>query len=99
MRWTVHPARAHPARTIIPAHRVEAVIHQPCGAHPTAVYGCYDYDSEHLELYVKHARTADGVRDYIQKYILSSRNFTEYLEKVGGKNKLEALQADPVLGY
>ena len=91
--------RQHPARTVIPAHRVEAVIHQPFGAHPTAVYSCYDYDSEHLELYVKYARTSEGVRDYIQKYILSSRNFSEYLEKVGAANTLDNLKADPVLGY
>jgi glutaconate CoA-transferase, subunit A len=91
--------RQHPTRTVIPAHRVEAVIHQPFGAHPTAVYGCYDYDSEHLELYVKHARTDEGVREYIQKYILDSRDFSEYLEKVGGARKLESLKADPVLGY
>ncbi|MBI3934550.1 MAG: CoA transferase subunit A [Acidobacteria bacterium] len=91
--------RQHPARTIIPAHRVEAVILQPFGAHPTAVYSCYDYDSEHLELYVKHARTSPGVRDYIQKYILGSRDFSEYLEKVGGAGRRDELKADPVLGY
>ena len=91
--------RQHPTRTVIPAHRVEAVIHQPFGAHPTAVYGCYDYDSEHLELYVKHARTAQGVKDYIQQFILSSRSFSEYLEKAGGATKLDPLRADPVLGY
>jgi len=44
-----------PERTIIPAHRVEAVIHQPFGAHPTAVFGCYDYDAAHLKLYVDHS--------------------------------------------
>ena len=91
--------RQHPTRTVIPAHRVEAVIHQPFGAHPTAVYGCYDYDSEHLELYVEHARTAGGVREYIQQFILSSGSFSEYLEKVGGASKLEKLRADPILGY
>ncbi len=91
--------RQHPTRTIIPAHRVEAVIHQPHGAHPTAVYSCYDFDSEHLELYVKHARTSGGVREYIEKYILSTRNFEEYLEKVGGAARLAKIQADPVLGY
>ncbi|HWP84432.1 MAG TPA: CoA-transferase [Terriglobia bacterium] len=91
--------RQHPTRTVIPAHRVEAVIHQPFGAHPTAVYSCYDYDSEHLELYVRHARSRDGVRDYIEKYIRGSRNFAEYLEKCGGAARLNSLKADPVLGY
>ena len=91
--------RQHPTRTIIPAHRVEAVVHQPFGAHPTAVYSCYDYDSEHLELYVQHARTPDGVLAYIEKYILSTRDHSEYLDKIGGTKKLDALRADPVLGY
>jgi acyl CoA:acetate/3-ketoacid CoA transferase alpha subunit len=91
--------RRHPARTIIPAHRVDAVIHQPFGAHPTAVYSCYDYDAAHLELYVQHARTPDGMRRYIQQFILGTRNHAEYLDKVGGPPRLEPLKADPALGY
>lgn len=91
--------RRHPTRTIIPAHRVEAVIHQPFGAHPTAVYGCYDYDPEHLQLYVEHARDPKRMQDYIENYISSTRDHSEYLEKVGGQAKLDALKADPVLGY
>ncbi|HLD78765.1 MAG TPA: CoA transferase subunit A, partial [archaeon] len=91
--------RKHPARTIIPAHRVEAVIHQPFGAHPTSVYSCYDYDAEHLQLYVEHARDPQRMQEYIQKYIVSTRDHAEYLEKVGGQAKLDALKADPVLGY
>ena len=91
--------RQHPTRTVIPAHRVEAVIHQPYGAHPTAVYSCYDFDAEHLELYVKHARTAAGVREYIEKYILGTHDFAGYLEKIGGAAKLAKIKADSVLGY
>jgi len=91
--------RQHPTRTIIPAHRVEAVIHQPFGAHPTAVYSCYDYDSEHLQLYVEHARDPKRIGDYIEKYILGTRDHAEYLDMVGGQAKLDKLKADPVLGY
>lgn len=91
--------RQHPTRTVIPAHRVEAVIHQPFGAHPTAVYSCYDYDAEHLQLYVEHARDLKRIGDYIQKFILDTRNHGEYLEKVGGQAKLNELKADPGLGY
>ncbi len=88
-----------PERTIIPAHRVEAVIHQPFGAHPTAVFGCYDYDAAHLKLYVDHSKRAERIGDYIQNYILSTKNHDTYLEKVGGLRHLEGLKADPVLGY
>ncbi len=91
--------RRSPERTIIPGHRVEAVVHQPFGAHPTAVFGCYDYDAEHLELYVEHARQPERVRDYQDRFILGTRDHWEYLEAVGGLKRLEGLRADRILGY
>lgn len=88
-----------PERTLLPGHRVEAIVHQPFGAHPTAVFGCYDYDAEHLKLYAEHARTAETMGEYLQTYVFGVRDHSEYLEKVGGTRQLEALKADPVLGY
>jgi glutaconate CoA-transferase subunit A len=87
-----------PERTIIPAHRVEAVVHQPYGAHPTAVYGSYDYDSEHLRLYVGHSKTGN-IAAYLDAYVRGTRDHAEYLEKVGGGSVRDRLKADPVLGY
>jgi len=88
-----------PERTIIPAHRVEAVIHQPYGAHPTAVFDRYDYDAAHLKLYVEHSKRAERIGDYIRDYILATKDHREYLEKIGGAVQLQKLKADPVLGY
>src|SRR5258705_10868832 len=88
-----------PERTIIPGHRVEAVIHQPFGAHPTAVFGCYDYDATHLKLYVEHSKLAERIGEYIDTYIRGTKDHREYLEKAGGLAHLAALKADPVLGY
>ena len=88
-----------PERTVIPAHRVEAVIHQPFGAHPTAVFGCYDYDADHLKLYVEHAKRPERMREYLETYIRSTRDHWEYLEKAGGLQRLQGLKADRVLGY
>jgi acyl CoA:acetate/3-ketoacid CoA transferase alpha subunit len=86
-----------PERTIIPGHRVEAVVHLPFGAHPTAVFGCYDYDAAHLKLYVEHSRRADKIGDYISTYIRGTRDHREYLAKAGAR--LDDLKADPALGY
>jgi acyl CoA:acetate/3-ketoacid CoA transferase alpha subunit len=88
-----------PERTIIPGHRVEAVIHQPYGAHPTAVFGCYDYDAAHLKLYVEHSKRADRIGDYIDSFIRGTKDHREYLEKAGGLAHLESLKARPGLGY
>jgi glutaconate CoA-transferase subunit A len=91
--------RAQPERTIIPAHRVEAVVHQPWGAHPTAVFGCYDYDSAHLKLYVEHSRRGEKIGDYIDNYVRGTKGHWDYLEKSGGMRHLESLKATRILGY
>jgi acyl CoA:acetate/3-ketoacid CoA transferase alpha subunit len=91
--------RRQPERTIIPAHRVEAVIHQPWGAYPTAVFGRYDYDAAHLKMYVEHSKRSDKIGDYIETYIRGTKDHWEFLEKSGGLPHLEALKAEPGLGY
>jgi acyl CoA:acetate/3-ketoacid CoA transferase alpha subunit len=89
----------YPAQTIIPAHRVEAVIHQPFGAYPTAVFQCYDFDGDHLKLYVNHAKTIERFPEYLNTYVLGVKNHWEYLEKSGGLRRMNELKADRILGY
>ena len=91
--------RKEPERTIIPGHRVEAVIHQPWGAHPTAVFGCYDYDAAHLKLYVEHSKRADRIGGYIDTYIRGTKDHWDYLQKSGGLAHLSSLKAMRILGY
>jgi len=88
-----------PERTIIPGHRVEAVIHQPYGALPTSVFGCYDYDDEHLRLYVDHAKTPERFQVYLKNFVFDCRDHWEYLEKLGGLRRIEELRAEPISGY
>lgn len=91
--------RQQPELTVIPGLRVDAVVHAPYGAHPTSMYRCYDHDEDHIRTYVAKARTDEGVREYIQEYILGTKDHFAYLEKVGGFEKLTAIKADPLLGY
>ena len=88
-----------PERTIIPGHRVEAVIHQPFGALPTAVFGCYDYDADHLRLYVKHAEEPERFKEYLKAFVFGCRDHWEYLEKLGGLRRMEELRAERISGY
>lgn len=88
-----------PERTIIPAHRVEAVIHQPYGAVPTGVHGCYDYDGDHLRMYVNHARDQKGFDEYLNTFVYGCRDHWEFLEKLGGLRRMAELRADRVAGY
>jgi glutaconate CoA-transferase subunit A len=91
--------RRQPELTIVPGFRVNAVVPLAYGAHPTSVYGCYDYDAEHLQSYAKSSRTQAGFESYLAEYVLEPGSHFGYLEKVGGVEKVAALRADPVLGY
>ena len=88
-----------PERTIIPGHRVEAIIHQPFGALPTCVYGCYDYDADHLRLYVKHAADPARFQEYLKAFVFGCRDHWEFLGKLGGLPRMEELKAEPISGY
>jgi hypothetical protein len=91
--------RREPERTIVPGHRVEAVVHRPFGAHPTACFGRYDYDAEHLKLYVRHSRDGAGIGEYLDTYIRGTTDHDGYLAQTGGSARLDELRADPALGY
>jgi glutaconate CoA-transferase subunit A len=91
--------RRQPELTIVPGFRVSAVVPLAYGAHPTSVYGCYDYDAQHLQTYVKSSRTPADFQDYLAEYVLQPGSHFAYLDKVGGLEKLTTLRADPVLGY
>jgi len=91
--------RREPERTVIPGFRVSHVVHLPFGAHPTSVYRAYDYDGEHIQLYVKAAQTPEGLKAYLNQYVYGVKDHWEYLERVGGLKRLNDLRADSILGY
>ncbi len=73
-----------PERVVIPGAIVEAVCVVPRGAHPSAVYGRYDYDAGHLRQYVETVRTgSDGMTSYLDRYVRGVSDFEEYLREVG----------------
>jgi len=96
---SVETIRREPERTTIPGFRVSHVVHLPFAAHPTGVYHAYDYDADHIRRYVNASATAEGFREYLDKYVYGIQDHWAYLERVGGTKHLTALAADPILGY
>ncbi len=85
--------RNDPERTTIPYIYVSAVVEQPFGAHPTAAYRYYDYDSDHLTHYQKCAREGGKAYEtYLKEHVFGCETFEDYLEKVGGVKKLMRLK-------
>lgn len=91
--------RRDPERTVIPGFRVSHVVQLPFSAHPTSVYRAYDYDADHIQLYAESAKTPEGLKAYLDKYVYGVKDHWEYLERIGGLKRLKDLQADPILGY
>lgn len=72
-----------PSKVTIPGMLVHAVAHVPRGGHPTAVYGRYDYDAEHLRSYAAAGSAGpDALAAYLERWVHSVSTFDEYLELV-----------------
>jgi acyl CoA:acetate/3-ketoacid CoA transferase alpha subunit len=85
--------------TLVPSFVVDTVVVMPYGAHPVAVYGCYDYDLEHLYEYTDASRNPKTWQAYLDRYIFGAVDHFDYLERIGGLAKISKLRADPMLGY
>ncbi|TFG10173.1 CoA transferase subunit A [Candidatus Thorarchaeota archaeon] len=95
---SAHEMRETPWRNSLPHTLVDAVVHQPFGAHPTACFGCYDYDAKHLLDYRVLAEDDNSYREYMREHIYEIESFNEYLNLIG-KERLDSLRAISQFGY
>ncbi len=80
-----------PGQTTIPYYLVSAVVHAPYGAHPGTCPGLYAYDAEHLDEFFA-ARTDEQMEAYMQKYVFGTKDQAEYVEAVGGEERMQELR-------
>ena len=91
--------RREPERNPLPYFVAKYVCHVPYGAHPYAVFNCYDYDPRQLTLYHDSARDDTLFEQYLDKFVYGVKCHADYLEAIGGPARLAGLQADPDYGY
>lgn len=82
----------------IPFIHVDAVVHIPHGAYPTACYNCYDYDPQQLKKYGEYAKNDNDYKKYLSKYIFGIKDHQALIDLVGLK-RMEMIKADPETGY
>lgn len=70
-------------RTFLPKVFVDYVVEAPLGAHPCSCDCRYDFDLAHATLYQEYAQTQESFQQYIKEYILDTKDFKGYLDKVG----------------
>jgi len=90
--------RQAPDRNQIPFFCVDAVVHQPMGAWPTACYRHYDYDPARLHHYRKAALDEALYEAYLKEEIYASATHEAMLAHVEA-GQLERIKADPRTGY
>lgn len=92
--------RHDPNRTIIPGLIVDAVVHEPYGAHPSYVQGYYDRDNEFYLAWDKVSRDQATTEAWLDEWVFDLADRQAYLDKLGEDrlNKLDAgtLQSEPV---
>ncbi len=85
-----------PERTIVTANKVDAVIHEPWGAHPGYMQGHYYQDLAYRFDYSKDTKTIEDWENWLEKWVTGVNNRQEYL-KVLGNDNIKKLKAKNII--
>ena len=91
--------KKYPEKVSIPSISTYRVIEVPYGAFPTSVYHCYDYYSNLIKEYARVNGDAVQFNEFLQKYILNSKDHSDFLLKTCTLDELLHLKVDPEYGY
>jgi len=83
--------RSDPNRTLIPGLVVDAVVHEPFGAHPSYVQGSYDRDNDFYLEWDRLSRDEDRTLAWLDEWVHGVPDRAEYLRKLGPE-RLAALR-------
>jgi len=74
--------RSDPNRTLIPHMIVDAVVHQPKGAHPSYAQGYYDRDNHYYLAWDQISRDQQSVKAWLDEWVYGLDDWEEYLSKL-----------------
>lgn len=74
--------RSDPNRTILPGMMVDAVVHQPYGAHPSYVQGYYDRDNQFYLAWDRLSRDPALTQAWLEEWVYGVTGWEEYLTKL-----------------
>ena len=90
--------RRDPRMTAIPFYLVDAVCEVPYGAHPVQMPYLYFFDEKHIASWLELSKTEEGTQEYLDRYVFGVNDFNEYLERVGGTERMQQLERIEELG-
>ncbi len=74
--------RSDPNRTVIPGLVVDAVVHQPYGAHPSYVQGYYDRDNQFYLEWDRLSQDETAARAWLDEWVYGVDGWQGYLTKL-----------------
>jgi len=74
-----------PNRTLVPGFLVEAVVHEPGGAHPSPVQGYYGRDHAFFAQYHEQTRRVEDFEDWLARWVVHVSDRGEYLKQIGAE--------------
>jgi glutaconate CoA-transferase subunit A len=84
--------RKYPDRTIIPYYLVDAVVHAPYGSHPGEMAYIYGRDEPGIKEWVDMSKSAEGAKEYLDKYVYGPKTHDEYLKLIGEEKLQECVE-------
>jgi len=61
--------------------------------------GEYWFDEDFFRMYLDTVKTEEGTEGFYKDYVFGVRDFEEYLDKIGGVNRMRELRAIEKLIY
>ncbi|TMA06830.1 MAG: CoA transferase subunit A [Deltaproteobacteria bacterium] len=87
---------ADPNRTLIPGLVVDALVHEPYGAHPSYVQGYYDRDNESYLAWDKLSQDHAAVEAWLDEWVYGLPKHAAYVQKLGQAH-FDKLKPEPFL--
>jgi glutaconate CoA-transferase subunit A len=89
--------RTDPGRTAIPFFCVDAVCEVPYGSYPGNMAYEYFSDEQHLREWLEAEKDLETFRRFLDWYVLGVKDFSEYLQRCGGLERLQQLRRQELL--
>jgi glutaconate CoA-transferase, subunit A len=72
-----------PGLVLAPALKVAAVVHEPFGAYPSPVQGCYRRAHDFFHRYHEESRTEEGTRAWLDHWVYGVADWKGFLDRLG----------------
>lgn len=85
--------RSDPNRTVIPGFKVDAVVEEPWGAHPSYAQGYYDRDNRFYLEWDSISASPDALKAWLDRWVYGVSNRRQYMELLGREYGAERILA------